>query len=133
MLDRWIEEDGLLDVLENEGVGSIAFSPLAQGILTDRYLDGFPDDSRAVRDGRYLKTEQITLANLEKVKALNEMAKKRGQSLAQMTIAWILLDQRISSVLIGASRISQVHDNIAALKNLEFSDEEQKAIRKILH
>lgn len=133
MLDRWIEEDGLLDVLENEGVGSIAFSPLAQGVLTNRYLNGFPEDSRAVKDGRYLKTNQITLESLEKVRALNEIASQREQSLAQMAIAWILIDQRITSVLVGASKVSQIEDNIAALKNLEFSEEEKKSIRKILH
>ncbi len=133
MLDRWVEEDGLLDILENEGVGSIAFSPLAQGVLTNRYLNGFPEDSRAVKDGRYLKTEQITLENLEKVKALNEIALQRGQSLAQMAIAWILVDSRITSVLIGASKVSQIEDNIAALKKLEFTEEEKKAIKKIIH
>lgn len=133
MLDRWVEEDGLLDVLENEGVGSIAFSPLAQGVLTNRYLDGFPEDSRAVKDGRYLKTDQITLESLEKVRALNEIALQRGQSLAQMAIAWLLIDTRITSVLVGASKVSQIDDNLAALKNLEFSEDEKKAIRKILH
>jgi len=132
MLDRWVEEDGLLDVLENDGIGSIAFSPLAQGVLTNKYLHGFPEDSRAVKDGRYLKTDQITLESLEKVRALNEIATQRGQSLAQMAIAWILIDHRITSVLVGASKVSQIDDNVAALKNLEFSAEEKKAIRKIL-
>ncbi len=133
MLDRWVEEDGLLDVLENTGVGSIAFSPLAQGVLTNRYLDGFPEDSRAVRDGRYLKTDQITQDSLEKVRALNEIALQRGQSLAQMAIAWILIDHRITSVLVGASKVSQIDDNVAALKNLEFSEEEKRGIRKLIH
>jgi L-glyceraldehyde 3-phosphate reductase len=132
MLDRWIEEDGLLDVLEHEGSGAIVFSPLAQGILTNRYLEGMPDDSRAVRDGRYLKTEQISADTLSKVRALDTIAKQRGQSLAQMAIAWLLIDPRISSVLIGASKVSQIDDNVNALKNLDFSTEEKEAIRRII-
>jgi L-glyceraldehyde 3-phosphate reductase len=132
MLDRWVEEDGLLDVLDNEGIGAIAFSPLEQGVLTNRYLDGFPEDSRAVKDGRYLKATQITDERLEKVRALHKLAVGRGQSLAQMAIAWLLIDPRVTSVLIGASKPSQIDDNVAALKNLQFSDEEKNEIRRIL-
>lgn len=132
MLDRWVEEDGLLEVLDSTGVGSIVFSPLEQGVLTDRYLEGFPVDSRAVRDGRYLKTDQITVEKLEKVRALHQIALRRGQSLAQMAVAWLLIDPRVTSVLIGASKVSQIDENVAALKNLEFSDEEKSEIRKIL-
>ncbi len=133
MFDRWVEEDGLLDVLEKEGAGSIAFSPLAQGVLTNRYLDGFPEDSRAVRDGRYLKTEQITDERLEKARVLNKLAERRGQSLAQMAIAWLLIDPRVTSILIGASKVSQIDDNVAALKNLNFSGEEKEEIRRIIN
>jgi L-glyceraldehyde 3-phosphate reductase len=132
MLDRWVEEDGLLPVLEKEGVGAIAFSPLEQGVLTNKYLDGFPEDSRAVKDGRYLKTEQITEEKLKKVKALNVIAQRRGQSVAQLAVAWLLIDPRITSVLIGASKVSQIHDNVGALKNLDFSEEEKAEIRGIL-
>ncbi|HSF90417.1 MAG TPA: L-glyceraldehyde 3-phosphate reductase [Saprospiraceae bacterium] len=132
MLDRWVEEDGLLPVLEKEGVGAIAFSPLEQGVLTNKYLDGFPEDSRAVRDGRYLKTEQITEARLKKVSALNTIAQRRGQSVAQLAVSWLLIDPRITSVLIGASKVSQIDDNVGALKNLDFSDEEKAEIRRIL-
>jgi len=132
LLDRWVEEDGLLTVLEDEGVGSIVFSPLAQGVLTNRYLEGFPEDSRAVRDGRYLKSEQIAPETLAKVRALNDIAKERGQTLAQMSIAWLLMEPRVTSVLIGASKVEQIDDNIAALQHLAFSDEELKTIREII-
>lgn len=131
MLDRWVE-GGLLDVLEEEGIGAIAFSPLEQGILTSKYLDGFPDDSRAVRDGRYLQMDRITPELLAKVKRLNEMAGKRGQSLAQMAIAWLLKDPRITTVLVGASRVGQLEDNVNALANLSFSKEELDGIELIL-
>jgi L-glyceraldehyde 3-phosphate reductase len=132
MFDRWIEDDNLLDALEQAGMGSIVFSPLAQGLLTDRYLDGYPEDSRAVRDARYFNTTLITPEKLDKVRALNAIAKQRDQSLAQMAIAWLLIDERITSVLIGASKPSQIDDNVAALKNIAFSGEEQKAIRSII-
>jgi L-glyceraldehyde 3-phosphate reductase len=131
MMDRWVE-NGLLDVLENEGVGAIAFSPLQQGILTDKYLAGFPENSRAVKDGRYLKTEQIDAALISKVAQLNEIAISRKQSLAQMAIAWLLKDQRITSVLVGASRTEQLLDSLKALDNLEFSTESLKKIEAIL-
>ena len=132
MLDRWVESDGLLNVLEEEGIGCIAFSPLEQGVLTNRYLDGFPEDSRAVRDGRYLTQKQITDERLQKVIQLNKIATDRGQSLAQMAIAWLLKDPRVTSILIGASKLSQLHDNIAALDHLDFSDQELKNISNIL-
>jgi len=130
MMDRWVE-DGLLDLIEKEGVGSIAFSPLAQGTLTDKYLNGFPDDSRAVKDGRYLNTDQVN-EQLSKIRALNEIALERGQSLAQMAIAWILKDQRITSVLIGASKTEQILDSLKAIDNTIFSDEEIKKIEVAL-
>lgn len=132
MMDRWVEEDGLLPVLEKEGVGAIAFSPLEQGVLTNKYLDGFPEDSRAVKDGRYLKTAQITEERLNKVRALNVIAQRRGQSVAQLAVSWLLIDPRITSVLIGASKVSQIYDNVGALKNLDFSEEEKAEIRRIL-
>lgn len=131
MFDRWVE-DGLLDVLGNKGVGSIAFSPLEQGVLTSKYLKGFPEDSRAVKDARYLTKDQITGDLLDKVRALNNMAENRGQSLAQMAIAWLLKDERITTVLVGVSRVSQLVDNIGSLDNLEFSDTELKDIESIL-
>lgn len=122
MFDRWVEDD-LLDVLENEGVGAIAFSPLSQGILTNKYLNGFPENSRVVKDGRYLKKSQLTEEKLLKVKLLNEIAKDRNQSLAQMAISWILKDDRITSVLVGASRPEQLLDSLNSLENLHFSNE----------
>lgn len=131
MLDRWVE-DGLLNLLEEEGVGAIAFSPLDQGILTDKYLNGFPEDSRAVKDGRYLKTVQVN-EKLTKIKLLNEIALERNQSLAQMAIAWILKDYRITSVLIGASKTTQILDSLKATENTNFSEEELKNINKILN
>lgn len=131
MFDRWVE-DGLLDVLGDKGVGSIAFSPLEQGVLTSKYLKGFPEDSRAVKDARYLTKDQITGDLLDKVRALNNIADRRGQSLAQMAIAWLLKDERITTVLVGVSRVSQLLDNIGSLDNLEFSDVELKDIESIL-
>jgi L-glyceraldehyde 3-phosphate reductase len=127
LLNRWIEED-LLDVLEREGIGCIAFSPLAQGMLTDKYLGGaIPDDSRAAQD-RFLKQDMITPEALTHVRALNELAAERGQSLAQMAIAWTLRDERVTSALIGASSVAQLDENLAALDNLEFSEEELATI-----
>lgn len=131
MLDRWVE-NGLLDTIEREGVGSIAFSPLEQGILTDRYLNGFPEDSRAVRDGRYLRAGGIRPETIEKVRQLNEIAKKRQQTMAQMAIAWLLKDSRITSVLVGASSPKQMLDNIGAANNLSFSTEELADISNII-
>ncbi len=129
MFDRWVE-DGLLDTIEKKGVGAIAFSPLAQGMLTDKYLNGFPEDSRAIKDGRYLNTDQIN-RQLVKIKGLNEIAKNRNQSLAQMAISWILKDERITSVLIGASKTEQILDSLKAIENTVFSDEELTLIDKI--
>jgi L-glyceraldehyde 3-phosphate reductase len=123
MLNRWIEEDGLLEVLEEEGVGCIVFSPLAQGLLTDRYLDGIPEGSRASRPGT-MDQDQLNEATLDKVRALNDLAGRRGQSLAQMAIAWTLRDPRVTSALVGASSVAQLEANVAALDNLEFSDDE---------
>jgi L-glyceraldehyde 3-phosphate reductase len=124
MLNRWIEE-GLQDTLDDLGVGSIAFSPLAQGLLTDKYLNGVPNDARINKPGGgSLKQEHLNETNLGHVKKLNELAGRRGQSLAQMALAWALRGNRVTSVLIGASRAQQVKENVAALKNLEFSKEE---------
>jgi L-glyceraldehyde 3-phosphate reductase len=122
MLNRWVEED-LLDVLGDEGVGCIAFSPLAQGMLTDKYLGGVPEGSRASQ-GKSLSTDLLTEQNLTHIRALNGMAKERGQSLAQMALAWILRDQRVTSVLIGASSVGQLENSLGSLDNLEFSQEE---------
>ncbi len=131
MLDRWVE-DGLLEVLGNQGVGSIAFSPLEQGILSDKYLNGIPKDSRAAKEGTYLNSDRITSELINKVQKLNMIAKKRGQSLAQMAIAWLLKDERISTVLVGVSKPEQLLDNINATKNTLFSKEELAAIEEIL-
>jgi len=130
MFERWVE-NGLLDVVEEEGIGVIAFSPLAQGLLTDRYLDGIPEGSRAAKSWGFLQKEQVEPAIL-KVRQLNEIAEGRGQSLAQMAIAWLLKDQRVTSVLIGASSVAQLKDNLATRNYLIFSDEELKKIEKIL-
>jgi L-glyceraldehyde 3-phosphate reductase len=122
MLNRWIEAE-LLDVLEAEGVGAIAFSPLAQGLLTDRYLDGIPDDSRVKRSDSF--SEQLVSGeNLERVRALHAIANQRGQTLAQMAIAWTLRDPRVTSALIGASSVAQLDDSLGALENLDFDDGE---------
>jgi L-glyceraldehyde 3-phosphate reductase len=122
MFNRWIEPE-LLDVLEREGVGCIAFSPLAQGMLTDKYLNGVPEDSR-VRLGQNFSEDLVTPENVERVKALNEIASARGQSLAQMAIAWTLRDPRVTSALVGASSVSQLEQNVAAVDNLDFDDGE---------
>ncbi|MBC7872813.1 MAG: L-glyceraldehyde 3-phosphate reductase [Ferruginibacter sp.] len=130
MFDRWVE-GGLLDVLEKNGVGCIPFSPLAQGLLTNKYLQGIPEGSRATRNV-FLKPEQITQNKLHTIKALNEVAIKRGQSLAQMALAWLQKDKRITSVLIGASKPEQLADSLKCLDNLNFNEEELAAIEKIL-
>jgi L-glyceraldehyde 3-phosphate reductase len=126
MLNRWIE-DGLLDVLEREGVGCIGFSPLAQGMLTARYLDGIPEGSRATQ-GKSLFTEMLTDENMAHIQALNEIAQKRGQSLAQMAVAWVLRDPRVTSALVGASSVAQLEDTVSSLDNLGFADDELAAI-----
>ncbi len=129
LLDRWCE-DSLLNVLGERGIGSIAFSPLAQGILTSKYIAGIPEDSRVATDGRYLNPEKVAV-QIEKVKTLKAIADERGQSLPQMAIAWLLKDERITSVLIGASRPSQIEENVAALSNVVFSEEELSRIDSI--
>ncbi|GAT70560.1 L-glyceraldehyde 3-phosphate reductase [Planomonospora sp. ID91781] len=126
MLNRWIE-GGLLDVLEAEGAGCIAFSPLAQGMLTDRYLGGIPEGSRASL-GHFLKPEMLTEQTMRHVRRLNEIASARGQSLAQMALAWALRDRRVTSVLIGASSVRQLEDSLGAVRNLSFTPEELAAI-----
>lgn len=132
MFERWVE-NGLLDVLEEDGIGGIAFSPLAQGILTSKYLKGIPEGSRAAKSHGFLQKDQITSKIIDKVKALNAIAEKRGQSLAQMAIAWLLKDERITSVLVGASSVNQLDQNINAVANLHFEASELKEIQKILN
>jgi L-glyceraldehyde 3-phosphate reductase len=122
LLNRWIESE-LLDVLGRDGVGSIVFSPLAQGLLTDRYLDGIPDDSR-VRAGNYFAENLITEENLARVRALNEIAQRRGQTLAQMAVAWVLRDDRVTSALVGASSVGQLEQTVGALDRRDFDAEE---------
>ena len=129
MLDRWIE-DGLLDALDETGAGSIAFSPLAQGVLTDKYLSGIPAGSRAARGGS-LSEEEITEDVVATAQALNELASGRGQTLAQMALAWVLRDPRVTSALVGASSVAQLEDNVAALQRLEFDDEELARIDRL--
>jgi len=129
MFVRWVEE-GLLDVLEEEGIGCIPFSPLAQGLLTSRYLKGIPEGSRATREV-FLKKEHVGTAH-DKIVRLNEIAQQRGQSLAQMALAWVLKDKRITSVLIGASSVSQIDDNVEMLRKKEFTKEELEQIETIL-
>jgi L-glyceraldehyde 3-phosphate reductase len=131
MLNRWIE-DGLLDVLDDEGIGCIPFCPLAQGLLTDKYIKDIPKDSRAANPHGYLKIESVTVEVRGQIIALNEIARERNQSLAQMALAWVLKDKRITSALIGASRVEQIVDNVAALENLEFEAEELSRIEAIL-
>jgi L-glyceraldehyde 3-phosphate reductase len=131
MLERWVE-DGLLDFLQAEGVGSIAFSPLAGGQLTDRYLQGIPADSRAASGSRFLQAEQLTEAKLEKVRQLNALAEARGQKLSQMALAWVLREEKVTSVLIGASKTTQLDDAVGMLANRHFSAEECAAIDAIL-
>ena len=131
MLDRWVE-DGLLDVLEKEGIGCIAFSPLAQGQLTDRYLNGIPDGARATKTERVWLTPDNVKENLPKVRKLNEIAKQRGQKLSQMALAWVLRKPQVTSALIGASSVRQLEDNLAALNNLNFETAELQEIEIIL-
>jgi L-glyceraldehyde 3-phosphate reductase len=132
MFDRWIE-DGLLDVLEEEGIGCIAFSPLDQGILTNKYIDHIPDESRAAKlSGQFHWGDRVSEERIAKVRKLNEIARARGQTLAQMAVAWVLRHPVMTSALIGASSVQQVEDNVAALNNLRFSDEELQAIERIL-
>ena len=128
LLNRWIEED-LLDVLGDEGIGCIAFSPLAQGMLTDRYLDGVPEDSRAAK-GVFLTEDMLTPERLDHVRNLNEIASERGQTLAQMAVAWVLRDPRVTSALVGASSVEQLEQTLGALDRLDFTDEELATINR---
>jgi L-glyceraldehyde 3-phosphate reductase len=131
MLNRWIERD-LLDLLDEEGVGCIAFSPLAQGLLTDKYLDGIPESSR-VRTGVAFSEQLLTDENLERVRALNEIAARRGQTLAQLALAWVLRDPRVTSALIGVSSVEQLENNVAALDRLDFDSDELDQIDRFAH
>ncbi len=131
MMNRWVE-DGLQDVLQENGVGSIAFCPLAQGLLTNKYLSGVPADSRAAKATGFLQEDQVTEQAVNQVRKLNEIAAERGQSLAQMALAWVLREGRVTSALIGASRVSQIEENVAALNNLDFTQEELTRIEDIL-
>jgi len=131
MFERWVE-GGLLDVLEKDGVGCIPFSPLAQGLLTDKYLHGIPEDSRAARSTGFLKETQVTEQRVNQARKLNDIASGRGQTLAQMALAWLLKDHRVTSVLIGASRPAQLADSLKCLDNVEFSKEELSKIEDIL-
>jgi L-glyceraldehyde 3-phosphate reductase len=131
MLERWVE-NGLMDVLGNEGVGCIPFSPLAQGLLSNKYLNGIPAGSRAALDHGFLQQDVITPELVEKLKKLNEIALNRNQSLAQMALAWLLKDDRVTTVLIGASKVSQLEDSLECLKNKKFSEAELVAIGEIL-
>ena len=131
MFNRWIEE-GLLDALEQEGIGCIAFSPLAQGLLTSKYLNGIPSDSRAAKAHGFLKADEVSEQRIALVHRLNEIAQGRGQTLAQMAIAWVLRHPQMTSALVGASKVSQVEDNAAAATNLTFTAEELESIEAIL-
>jgi L-glyceraldehyde 3-phosphate reductase len=131
MFNRWIE-DGLLDVLQDESIGCIVFSPLAQGLLTDRYLDGIPEDSRAGKPHGFLRPEHVTDDRLAQVRRLNGIAQARGQTMAQMALAWVLRHEAMTSALVGASRVEQIEDSVSALNNLAFTDDELAAIEDIL-
>jgi len=131
MMNRSVEQ-GLLDVLEEEGIGCIVFCPLAQGLLTGRYLNGIPEDSRAAKPHGFLKREAVTEETVGKIRKLNDIAAARGQSLAQMALAWVLRQPAVTSALVGASRVSQIEDNVGALENMGFSDEELRAIDAII-
>jgi L-glyceraldehyde 3-phosphate reductase len=131
LFNRWIE-GGLLDVLAEEGVGCIVFSPLAQGLLTDKYLIGIPEGSRASKPHGFLKREELTSDKLMRVQKLNQIARARDQSLAQMALAWVLRHEAMTSALVGASRVEQIEENVAALQNLSFAEEELTAIERVL-
>ena len=131
MFDRSVE-DGLLAALEEESIGCIVFSPLAQGMLTDRYLDGIPDDSRAAKAHGFLQREEITAEQVAKVRQLSEMARQRSQSLAQMAVAWVLRHSAVTSAVVGASRVEQIEDCVAALENVSFTDDELEEIDRVL-
>jgi len=128
LLNRDPETTGLLDTLEDEGIGCIAFCPLAQGLLTGRYLNGVPEDSRAAKSYGFLTRDHVTPERIKQIQELNSVAKQRGQSLAQMALAWVLRGGRVTSALIGASRVAQIEENVKALANREFSDDELRMI-----
>lgn len=131
LLNRWVDKTGLLDALAANGTGCIAFTPLAQGLLTGKYLNGIPEDSRMQREGkkvRGLNEKMLTEANLNSLRLLSEMAQARGQTMAQMALSWLLKDARVTSVLIGASRPEQIEENVRALDNVYFSEDELKRI-----
>ena len=133
LLNRWVDKSGLLDTLEHTGVGCIAFTPLAQGLLTGKYLNGIPEGSRMQTEGkkaRGLTENMLSESNLNSLRLLNEMAQQRGQSMAQMALSWLLKDSRVTSVLIGASRPELIEENVKALENLSFSAEELAQIDK---
>ena len=132
MFDRWIETDGLKDYAAKHGIGLITFSPLAQGLLTDRYLGGIPDDSRIRTDGRFLQEGSINASYIQKAQALNQVAAQRGQTLAQMALSWILRDEDITSVLIGASKPQQITDNVQITRAPAFTADELEQIENIL-
>ncbi|PKM68121.1 MAG: L-glyceraldehyde 3-phosphate reductase [Firmicutes bacterium HGW-Firmicutes-2] len=132
MFDRWIEEDGLLDLTGEMGVGNIVFSPLAQGLLTNKYLGHIPEDSRIASGSQFLKENNLTEDVLNKINRLNQLAKERNQTLAQMALAWVLRDDRVTTALIGASKVSQVEDSVATINNLDFSKDELNLIEEIL-
>ncbi|MVN20849.1 L-glyceraldehyde 3-phosphate reductase [Mucilaginibacter arboris] len=132
MFERWVEKEGLLDLLEREGVGCIPFSPLAQGLLTDKYLHGIPEDSRIAKGVGFLTENNLTEEKLNQIKQLNDIAQQRGQKLAHMALSWILKDPRVTSVLIGASKPEQLKDSLQCLNNTSFSEEELKLINGIL-
>ena len=131
IFDRTVENNGILDMAKQENKGMIIFSPLAQGLLTDRYLKGIPEDSRVRTDGRFLNEKSLSEDKIEKIKQLNQIAKDRGQSLAQMALAWLYHREEITSVLIGASKPEQIIENIAMLNNLNFTEEELRRINSI--
>ncbi len=131
MFNRWVE-DGLLDTLENNGVGSVVFSPLFQGLLTDKYLKGIPEDSRAAKSHGFLQTSQISQEKIEKIKALNLIAAERGQKMAQLALSWVLRDKRVTSVIIGASKVSQIEDAVAIVEHTELSADHINRIETIL-
>ncbi|QDS98740.1 L-glyceraldehyde 3-phosphate reductase [Adhaeretor mobilis] len=132
MFDRWVEEDGLLETLEEVGAGCIPFSPLAQGLLTDRYLNGIPEDSRIAKEHGFLQENQLTEETLERIRSLNALAGERGQSLAQMALAWVLRKSQVTTVLIGASSVEQLDQNLDCLDKLEFSEDEIGTIESVL-
>jgi len=132
MFNRWIE-NGLLQAVREEGLGCIVFSPLAQGLLTNRYLHGIPEDSRAGKPHGFLRPQHITEEKLAKVRRLNQVAQGRGQSLAQMALAWVMRHREVTSALVGASGVAQINDAVETLKNVSFSTEELQTIESILH